>query len=1544
MRMKKYSIFVLSSALLVMSTCFAAFGEISVDEEHFPDYSFRLIVSYDVDSNGDGVLSDKEIANFTYLSLYPHNPSSLDGIEYLTGLTYLSCYGCSLTELDVSGCTALEELHCSFNSLTSLNVNGAVSLKIIDCAYNELETLDLSGCPNLETLECNNNKLAALDFSSNKVLTELRCDDNLLEILDLSGCPNLETLDCSYNKLAALDLSRNVALTELNCNDNVLETLNLNGCTSLVRLNLYGNKLTALDLTSNTALEYFSCGVNELEALDLSSNTALEELYCYNNNITALDLSRNTALRILRCGSNPMEALNIKGCTSLVRLDCSSSRLQSLDLSGCTNLLFLDCSSNRLTALDPSVCPKIAIVICTFNSLTSINTLACPALAVLDYEDGINTVNAVINPEITNKTVAINAENFPDPVFREYVSSNFDVYDRDGYLSPYERARATYISLEDEELSSLKGIEYITALGSLYCGNNKLTELDLSGNSLLSSLSCSGNNLSALDLSNNSLLSYLDCKNNILSALNLSNNLRLSSLNCDSNDLAALDLSNNYRLSVLHCSRNRIASLILNEHAPMTELACSRNRIPSLRVNCYPALETLYCNSNDITDLDISGLAVLKNCSCHENPMRTLKADDCTKLEDLSCWKMDLTSLSVKNCTALGYLLCYSNKLTELDISTNPNLKVLGCWDNLITRLDVSGSGLQSLMCAENPMTELLVRNCTDLQYLYCEQCELVELDISGCPYLENLSCYDNSLSALDVSGSKGLQILRCWDNNLQALDVSMCPELIWLMCSGNQLKTLDVSANTKLLELLCGRNQLRTLDLRKNTELVTLLCSSNQISALDLRNNALLEELSCSNNQIIDLDLSGCPALYELECSANYINTLDLTHNPELRRLYCRYTVIRSLDVSGCPNLYRLECSRGNLTMLDLTSNDSSLWAVDLTGHSFEGLELTNTNSEEYPYKTDMRSYVSENFSRVSNVHAFDRTGAEINALFSQYEGAVYFASMPVRMTYDYSTGLTGYGQTGTMTVTVSVPTRSFIYLPKVEPAVQGRDEYVDVPQVSFETNSDTGRTTPIITFALHYVGHASLYDIINDSDDVSFDIVYVPYERETHDTQETPEIPDIPASTDVPTSTDIPANYSVGSSSGGGCNSGLGLLAAILTLPFLRRKRVMFLLVLLLVCSTAYAENIHTSDYTLPIQLENYSPAGTCSTNFQLSPELKNTVAKIRGISSDRVHSYSEIASAGTWEVQPSDLYNLSRNGEYGGVVLPVTSGAASRDYYVIMCVFSNDIQPGEMISLQGFEVSADTMQTVYTKEHSYSAARWVTLDDQLNRIEYVPENRRIYLAVSFAPEYINTGILTVIRGEYITENNPLERLDDDIAKRIAADLGISPDKLQYISRAYIGDPREPTQAMQTYMKSSDMEIILNMPTVSIDEGYEGMYFSYELPNDIWEQVKGKSLSEYPIFALNDSENSGAGRVKSSSIATGVISVFDLNGWKMDNFGAKEILIAGLLSAGKPFSLYLAKMLIMLLLGGCSSGINPSIIPVIILSLIVLKFPRKH
>ena len=101
----------------------------------------------------------------------------------------------------------------------------------------------------------------------------------------------------------------------------------------------------------------------------------------------------------------------------------------------------------------------------------------------------------------------------------------------------------TSLSVSNKGITSLKGIEYLTGLTTLYCAINSLTALDVSKNPELTELVCAGNSLTTLDVSNNKKLTRLDCINNRLTALNVSNNTLLTDLECRVNYLTDLDIT-----------------------------------------------------------------------------------------------------------------------------------------------------------------------------------------------------------------------------------------------------------------------------------------------------------------------------------------------------------------------------------------------------------------------------------------------------------------------------------------------------------------------------------------------------------------------------------------------------------------------------------------------------------------------------------------------------------------------------------------------------------------------------------------------------------------------------------------------------------------------------------------------------------------------------------------------------------------------------------------------------------------------------------------
>ena len=215
--------------------------------------------------------------------------------------------------------------------------------------------------------------------------------------------------------------------------------------------------------------------------------------------------------------------------------------------------------------------------------------------------------------------VTIDETNFPDAAFREYVER---VCDSDGnkVLSAGEIGNVDSIFLYGwttvSKITSLKGIEYFTALTKLYCANNALTELDVSQNTALTDLNCSENELTELDVTKNTALTELRCSDNELTALNVSQNTALTDLNCSYNALTALDVSQNTALTDLSCYSNELTALDVSKNTALTDLSCYSNELTALDVSQNTALTRLDCSDTALTELDVSKNTKLTYLDC----------------------------------------------------------------------------------------------------------------------------------------------------------------------------------------------------------------------------------------------------------------------------------------------------------------------------------------------------------------------------------------------------------------------------------------------------------------------------------------------------------------------------------------------------------------------------------------------------------------------------------------------------------------------------------------------------------------------------------------------------------------------------------------------------------------------------------------------------------------------------------------------------------------------------------------------------------------
>lgn len=563
----------------------------------------------------------------------------------------------------------------------------------------------------------------------------------------------------------------------------------------------------------------------------------------------------------------------------------------------------------------------------------------------------------------TLEGIPIDEAHFPDANFRAYVAKDLDP-NGDLWLTPQEIAAVEEISCAERGIASLQGIACFSNLDYLDCSYNQLSNLDLSGNALLTELDCSCNEtLAALDLSALPDFELLTCSGCILlTQLDLRNNPELTELDCRECALTALDLRSNGKLWYLDCSGNALTALDLSALPALGYLMCNDNQLTKLSLD-HPALQYIDCYRNALTALDLSACSALTYVDCSDNGLETLTLGEQPLLKELYCHENSLTRLDLTGCplvqdavlTTEGELnegtMIYSKGQVEFYVDPGVVLvtdhegipideahfpdAIFRAWVSQNT-IDFDGNGwltdgermavkqieviskaiaslkgieyfyaLEYLDAEGNPLTELDLSENTVLKNVSLCYCQLKSVDVTGLELLKNLDVSYNRLTALDLQTNTALQSLDCSGNGLTALNVSACTELTGLLCSENSIAVLDVSALTGLKGLYCNDNALSALDLHANTLLEELDCSSNHLTSIDLRANTLLRVLWTIGNGMTALDVSMLPELRVLECYDMPLEALNLGKLQNLWRLAC-YEMPAGflLDFTGCPIL----------------------------------------------------------------------------------------------------------------------------------------------------------------------------------------------------------------------------------------------------------------------------------------------------------------------------------------------------------------------------------------------------------------------------------------------------------------------------------------------------------------------------------------------------------------------------------------------------------------------------------------------------------------
>ena len=875
--------------------------------------------------------------------------------------------------------------------------------------------------------DTNNDGLLSNDEIANAERITLR-GSNISSLKGIEHFTSLKYLDCWENNLTEIDLSHNTELVTLGCGRNKLVHIDVSRNTKLEELDVYNNEsLQALDVSSNTLLTFISCGSSNISVLDLANNNALEYLGCDHNALAVLDLGNIQPLDTLYCDTQTRRGLAITAAGD-------SSYPYQLDLSeyispdkiaNVSSVQGFDSSDNSITsAYSEGVARFVSI----------------PAKVTYNYSTGCQSRDMNVTISASSGSAEINAANFPDDIFRAYVSNNFDT-NNDGVLSDSEIAGIIYINVPEMGIRSLKGIEYFTQLRGIDCTRNNISEIDLSRNLLLEWLGAENNSLTALNVTNNPELTGLDLNNlidennynadgshgfstlysqNKLTALDVTKNPKLEQLFIDGSNITSIDLSNNTKLKMFHCIGDKLSVLDVSKCPELESLLPCDNNLTALDVSNNPALISLDVSGNNITAGNFSNNTNLKFLCYNRTRIKAADVSSNPALVDLRFWSTDLEALDVRNCPNLEILHCHDSKVTSLTLGTHSKLRELLCHRNNITgALDLHGfTALKEINCRSNRITSLNLEGCTALTTVYARSNNLTGLNVTGCNALEILNCgtnaddtaeHTNRITALDLSGKRNLKELSCKRNRLTALDLTDCTALLNLSCSRNQLASLNVANCTALVSLDCGSNDIKTLDVTNNTALKYLDAWDCRLSQIDVSNNTELEylELGGANaninghNRLTSIDVSKNTKLKYLAVDRNQLTSLDVSGLALLECLMFQSNNISAIDLSGNTNLRELYCGSNDLAEIDLSKN-TQLVSADL---GTQNLTAGTINYSGSIYSINLNDYVkSGSLANVSGIQAYDSGGNPVE--FTLSAGILQFTSRPERVRWTYTSG----------------------------------------------------------------------------------------------------------------------------------------------------------------------------------------------------------------------------------------------------------------------------------------------------------------------------------------------------------------------------------------------------------------------------------------------------------------------------------------------------------------------------------------------------------
>lgn len=738
----------------------------------------------------------------------------------------------------------------------------------------------------------------------------------------------------------------------------------------------------------------------------------------------------------------------------------------------------------------------------------------------------------------------------------------------------------------------------------------------------------------------------------------------------------------------------------------------------------------------------------------------------------------------------------------------------------------------------------------------------------------------DVNVANSDISSLKGIEYFT---------------ELISLECSYNSIRELDLRSNILLQSLQCRNNLLTSLDVTNNHELRDIFAdnmarwgeepsirfstgyNNNQISALDVSFNFDLEHLALDGNALVYLDVSENEKLADLSVSGNSLAELDMGNKPELRKFHCIGNNLTAIDLTQCPALEDLKFSETYITDLDLSRN-TALIEFECQDNQLKALDVSrNTALTKLWCWNNQLTKLN-----VSNNTALTDLRCDQNQL------AVLDISKNTALTLlnCWNNQLTELDLSKNTALT----------------SLGCEDNNLTALDVSKNT---------ALTYLNCLRNQITALDVHNN---ILLTGIWCNGNQLTElDVSRNTALTHLHCDGNKLTELDLSNNTNLTSLQ---CHwNNLTSLDISKNIALTEMS-----------CDNNQLTTLDVSSNTALTWLR-------CNNNHITALDLsKNTALTGLECSNNELTTLDLSANPNIYVMHcDQNAMQILKVKESDNAQYPYQ--ADMRDYAgdnftrieSITAITSRDTEINVMFSPQSSSITyfADKPERViYRYNLGYTGSADIARS----------MNVTLLVTGSVTPQPVEDDSALPIG-----TIQPVE-LSQDVLEKAASAVNVDVSQLRTLSIDSITAPKEPTQAMSNYAKNDNTELTGKLNTLEVNR--EGYYvFKVTLSDELWEKIKNQNISDYKFYGLHDSE----AKVSSSFIngLLGTWEILTMKGEKMTSFGVREFLMIAFLNAGTPFTMFLAKLIMAILGGGCNTGIIAGSFAVLVL--VFVKF-RKH